>query len=52
MQRVSASIAVPAFAGTSLVMDFLKTTIPKAFPCYGFAFAEMSGFEATTQPWK
>jgi len=27
-------------------------TIAKAFPGYGLAFAETSGFEAATQPWE
>jgi hypothetical protein len=31
---------------------FLVFTIPKAFPGYGLAFAETSGFEAATQPWE
>jgi len=27
-------------------------TVPKAFPGYGLAFAETSGFEAATPPWE
>jgi len=34
----------------SLGMAFATSSIPKAFPGYGLAFAETSGFEAATRP--
>jgi len=31
------------------ILDARQQTIPKAFPGYGLAFAETSGFEAATR---